>query len=222
MTSSIVPYTPPGGAPAQSGGMGDFLNQFSSMMPALAGLFGNATATNPYDSQIQEMGKMEGRYDPYMNTGQDALKNYFSGLMGMANNPVGEYNDIMSQYQESPYYQYQRDEGINAANKAAAAGGYLGTPQEQLAIADRVGRMSSQDMGQYYQNIMQPKQFGLSGLGQLSNMGLQSLNGYQGYLGDMAGLRGAQSQWGNENSGSTLGGIGNLAQGAMSYLGGLF
>lgn len=153
------------------------------------GLFGGGDPykkANKYWGQIPE--RTQPFYDPYINAGKDALgklQGEYGSLLGgrgdlqsqfgqLMNDPTGLINKIGSQYQESPGFQWQMKQGMNAANNAAAAGGMAGSPQHQQNAQEVATGLANQD----YQNFLN-QGLGLYGQGLQGNLGLYGM-GLQG------------------------------------------
>lgn len=213
----------------------------------LGGLFMGG-GDNPYDSASESYGKIPGAtapfYAPYQQAGQNALnqsQNEYSSLLGgrsglqnnynsLMNDPSGIYNRVASGYHQSPGYQWQLGQGINAANNAAASGGMLGTPQHQQQAATMAEGLANQDFNNYLTHGLSLYSQGLQGNQGLYNLGLegnQNLN-TMGYgandqmakiLADMYSGQGqmqfagqaAQNQSQGQTWGNILGSAGTLA-----------
>lgn len=177
----------------------------------LGGLFmGNqsfpnpASAAQPYLNQIP--GAIAPYFNPYIQAGQQSipqlqsqysqltsgLPNLQNQLSQMTNNPGGVVNQIGKSFQQSPGYQFQVNQSLGAANRAAAAGGMLGSPQEQQNIAGTVNGLANQDYYNYLNHGMSMYDTGLQGQMGLYGMGLNGLQGMNqlGY--------GASSEFGND------------------------
>jgi len=184
------------------------------------GLFGGGS--NPYDSEIDTYNKFPGHAMPYMHNGEWASGAYRGAISNFLKNDGVDYeNNVMSQYQESPWAKYQTGELTNAANKAAAAGGYAGTPQEQEALAGKLQGLISQDQQKFYNNAKQPYEFGTQQAGNQAGQGLQANSQYWNYLKALAQAQMGQQGWNSANRGlgGFLGGIGNLAGLAGTVMG---
>ena len=160
---------------------------------------------NKYWGQIP--GRTQQYYNPYINAGQNALgslQGEYGNLLGnrqglqdqygrmtgmgqgvmdqygqLMNDPTAVMNKIGSQYQQSPGYQFQMDQAMNAVGNAAAAGGMAGSPQHQQQAATLATGLANQD----YHNFLN------QGLG-LYGQGLQGGAGMFG-----AGLAGQQGMY---------------------------
>ena len=169
--------------------------------------------SNPYSG-------LESLYDPYMasikpyqDAGKFGLNEYRKAIGNFLDQgPVGFENQIMSQYQSSPWATYQTQQVTDAANKAAAAGGFLGTPQEQEALANKVQGIVSQDQQKFYQDAVQPYEYGTGQAANLVNVGQATNQDQLNYLNSIANIRASENEWNNQNRGfggfmNSLGGL---------------
>lgn len=244
-----------GGAGGGFGGFGpDFWNSFGGLAGGLAGLFGGDNYQNPADSAAPYYNKIPGSiqpyFQPYINAGQNAtgdlsgrlaqmtklypqLAGQFSQLM---NNPGGFINKMGAGYQQSPGYQFQTNQALNAANRASAAGGMAGSPQEQQQIAGVTNQLANQDFNQYLGHVLNTYGQGLGGLSGLFDKGLQGEQYLAGLGGDMAGHYGddlantlmsqgnlayAGTQNQNQADQSWWGNLGGMITGGLGMLGGM-
>lgn len=174
--------------------------------------------SNPYDDSGKTLKRFEPNIMPFVNSGIEGNKAYLDAINRfLGGGPVGFENSIMSQYQESPYAQRQIGDATEAANRAAAAGGYVGTPQEQEGLAGNIQGIVSRDQNQFYRNAVQPYEFGTQQAGNLSQQGLEANQQLWQYLQALANNQAASGGWRSQNSG--LGGIFN-ALGAGAGLAG--
>ena len=98
---------------------------FKTLMNPIRGLFPD---THKAQSTISDYGKY---LQPFYDSGTQALKSYGDISQRMAQDPSAYYNQIMSGFTQSPYEKYQMDLLQQHVGQAAAAGGMLGTPNEQ-------------------------------------------------------------------------------------------
>jgi len=131
-------------------------------------------------------GTIKPYYDPYITAGQGALtdlQKQYQSLTGMGptvqnqylkliQDPTAMMNQIGSGYTASPGYQYQVDQATQQANKAAAAGGMLGSPSEQQYVANTTNQLANQDYYNYLNHALSQYNTGLSGATGLYNTGL--------------------------------------------------
>jgi hypothetical protein len=192
-----------------------------------AGLLGMQNQSNPYDAASQYYNKIPGAvsplYAPYQQAGQGALKQLQGQYGSLINDPGAMYNRVASGYQQSPGYNWQLNQGLNAANNAAAAGGMLGSPQHQQQSATVAEGLANQDYYNYLQNALGSQQHqyglgleGLQGLNtqgygandQLANIMYSMLagQGQNAFAGQAAENQNEGTQWGN-----IFGGLSSLA-----------
>ena len=135
----------------------------------LGGLFGDSG--KPYDKameQYQQYANMSQQaQQPYQQAGQGAIGDYQKWLQGQQD-PSGFINNLMGQYQQSPYNTYLQQQAQNAGINAASASGLTGsTPflQQQQQNAANIGQQGMNDWlqqvlgintqyGQGQQNLM--------------------------------------------------------------------
>jgi hypothetical protein len=210
------------------GGWGDI----GQGIGGIASLFGGGTSnipnigkTNDYLSQMQ--GANDRYLQPYIGAGQNAMGTLQGQYNNLMNDPGAMMNKFGAGYQQSPGYQYNVDQATNASNNAAAAGGFIGSPQQQEYMAKQIGGLASQDYNQYLNNAMGLYGQGLQGMGNINNMGFQASGQAQQSMTDMLknqanlAYEDAKNRAKQKNStggfwgglGSALGGIGKIAGG---------
>lgn len=86
------------------------------------------------------------------NPADSALK-YLEQIPGQYTNP-SMYNDISSQYKQSPGYKFRLKEGLDAINNSAAAGGMLGSNQHQFQSGKLAEDLADQDFNNYWNQRM--------------------------------------------------------------------
>lgn len=186
---------------------------------AIAGMFGG----DPESKYQEEIGKIPGYvqqyYGPYLGAGQNELGNLMGQYGQMTGDPSGLIGKLAGQfnYQESPGYKFQVKEATDAANRAAAAGGMLGSPAEQAQLGKTVTGLASQDYQNAYERYMQwlDRVLGVYGQGIRGEQGIegQGFGAAQGALGDMAqyaqmkGRSEAESQQRKNDFWSSIGGL---------------
>lgn len=185
---------------------------------------------DPFDASGRIIKRFEPNIMPFVNNGiwsSNQFKNAIQRFLG--GGPVGFENSIMSQYRESPYAQHEVQQATEAANRAGAAGGYLGTPQEQQQLAGDVQGIVSKDQNQFYQNAVQPYEFGTQAAGQMAGQGLQANQQLWQYLRALANNQLGSAGWSAQNHGlggafNALGGLAGLAGdiAGIPGIGGLF
>ncbi len=156
-------------------------------MGAFDSIFGTSDPSKNAMNYLNQIpGTIKPYYDPYITAGQGALtdlQNQTKSLTGMGSTVQNQYmklmqdptfmmNQIGSGYSASPGYQYQVDQATQQANKAAAAGGMLGSPQEQQYVANTTNQLANQDYYNYMNQALGQYNTGLTGATGLYNTGL--------------------------------------------------
>lgn len=162
------------------------------------------------DDLTTQFGGAIDRLNPWVSAGTDALTTY-QGSLGQGGQ--GARDAAVSQFQNSPGYQYAVDQASDATARKASALGALGSGNTMAAIADRAQNMQNQEYGAWQDR-----------LNGLSTQGLQASGtqaGLQGQLGQsLASLSGQQ---GNAEAGVYTGlaglGVNNLWQGTNAGIG---
>lgn len=186
----------------------------------LGGLFGGnsnpADAANPYLQQIP--GAISPYYNPYMNAGNQALPQLQGQYNNLLNNPGGFLNQIGSQYQQSPGFQFALQQALKGSNQAMAAGGMAGSP-EAMQQAEQVGtQLGNQDYYNWLQQATGMYGQGLQGEQGLAGMGFGAASGMADQVAQALAQQGAyayqgqaaQNQASGSNFGNILGGAGML------------
>jgi len=196
----------------------------------LMGLFGGGNRSNPADAANPYLNQISGiqhqYYDPYVKAGQGAMSTLQGQYGNLINDPTALMSQIGSKFQASPGYQYQLDQALGAGNRAAAAGGMLGTPAEQSAMQKNAMGLANQDYYNFMDRGMKDYQMGLGGLGDINQMGYEASTGLANNLSQalmsQANLAysGAANQ--NQSSGGMFGGLLGMMGGGLPGLKSLF
>lgn len=107
---------------------------------------------------------------PYMNAGTDSLNN-LQNFFKQYSNPQDFYDKTMANWTMTPAAKMQEQYGTKAMNQAAAAGGTVGTPAQQEALARFDQNLVSGDQQNYLSNIMGIGGQYTSGEGNIMNTG---------------------------------------------------
>jgi hypothetical protein len=203
------------------GGIGDLLG--AGMMG-----YGMSQYQNPANAGMgylnQATQQLPGYFNPYIQAGQKMAPQLQQQYGQLMNNPGGVMNRIGAGFQQSPGYQFQVNQAMGAANRAASAGGMLGSPMEQQNIAGTVNGLANQDYYNYLNHGMSMYDTGLQGAQSMYGMGYDASKN----LGeDMTNLGMSQAQLAyagmanqNQQQQGSLGGIDGLLGGAASAIGG--
>lgn len=191
----------------------------------LFSLFGGSQ--NPYDEASkyynQIPGMLQGMFNPYMQMGQQAGQNLFGQYGALTQNPGAIMSQIGAGYQQSPGFQFQLNQGLNAAKNAAASGGMAGSPQAQQNAATMATGLANQDYYNYLNKALGLYGTGLEGLQGFQKQGYDATNQLGGGLmqalmnqGNLAYAgQAAQNQAQGAAWGDIFGGLGSLATAAM-------
>lgn len=158
----------------------------AAAVPAIAGLFGhkkNKPAAVGKAGLNNVTPAMSPYYQPYIDKGRAAGDSVNEQYGQQVNDPGGVYNKLGAGYKESPGYQYRLNQAMNAGNQANAAGGMLGTPQNQEQNMQTAGDMAGADFEKYMQNVMGIYQGGIKGQEGTATRGYDA----SGRMGDAAG-----------------------------------
>lgn len=157
---------------------------------------------------------------PYINAGQNALpilQNQYSQLM----NP-NFINQFGQGFQQSPGFNFQVNQATNAANRAAAAGGMLGSPEEQQNLATTVNGLANQDYYNWLQHAMGAYGMGLQGEQGINQMGFNASNNMAENLSNALMSQANLSYAGQANQNEMMGGLLGAGLGALGSIGGAF
>jgi hypothetical protein len=160
----------------------DFAKKLSAGMGAggavsgLMGLFGGGgddpmKAANPFFNKIP--GTMEKYMNPYIDSGKNAMGTLNKTYGNLLNDPGSIMAQIGKGYQKSPTYDFERTEGLQGINNAAAAGGMLGTPQHQSDAGSWATNFANKDYGDYLNHALGLWGAGLSGTENMNKMGFE-------------------------------------------------
>lgn len=179
---------------------------------ALGSMFGDYTnpaeAAQPYLDQASR--QLPQYYQPYMQAGQQATPQ-LQQQVGRMLDPNSLIQQIGSGYQQSPGFNFMKNQGMMAANNAAASGGMLGTPQHQQQSAQLAENLANQDFYNYLSKALGTYGQGVSGLEGLYGGGLGASIGLgenlSSILGSQAQLAYEGQQAENAHSGGQAGGM---------------
>lgn len=190
-------------------------SEWNSLGTGLGGIFDYMNYQNPANSAMPYMNQigpmMQGYMSPYINAGMGELPNLQKQYGQLTNNPGQVINQMGQGFQQSPGYQFQTNQAMGAANRAASAGGMLGSPMAQQNMAGTVNGMANQDYYNWMNHAMGAYGMGLQGEQGLYNTGYQASDSLsqslaQALMGQAnLGYAGAQNQ--NQNQGGAIGAI---------------
>ncbi len=177
----------------------DWQNPADSAMPYLQGL----------PSQILQY------LQPYMNAGTSQIPGLQQQYGNLMNNPGGVVNSIGSQYQQSPGYQFQLQQAMNAGQRQGATTGMQGSPEMQQNMQSTATGLANNDYYNYLKNAMGAYGYGLQGAQGMFNQGAQTSDAYGTDIGNIgeseAQLAYAGQNAQNQQNSAFWSGIGNTA-----------
>ncbi len=115
------------------------------------GLFGNSG--KPYDEYQKWMQQAQQAQQPYLNAGTGAIGDYQKWLQGQQD-PSKFINNLMGQYQQSPYTSYLQQQAQNAGQNAASASGLMGSTPMMQQMQQNSGNIAQQGMNDWLQNVL--------------------------------------------------------------------
>ncbi len=174
----------------------------------LGSLFGGGDREDPMEDASRYLG--EG-YDPYINAGHDIDPRLHDEFMGLLNDPSGKLNNIGKGFHESPGFQFQLNQGLNAANNSASAGGLLGSAANQQSSQEVGQGLANEDYYKYLNNAMGLYSKGLGGAEGISKRGFDASTGKADRLSAMGFANAANKNASNSDFWSNLIGTGAKA-----------
>lgn len=133
-------------------------------------------ASQAQQFQMQMFDKAQAAEQPYNTVGQGAV-NTLSGLYGINGTGAGTGTPTaqsLQAFQNSPDYQFALQQGTQAMQRSAAAGGTL-LSGGQLKAGQEFGQgLASQQYGNYYNRLLSLSQLGQSAATGISNAALNA------------------------------------------------
>jgi len=192
---------------------------------ALGSLFGGQEPDySGVESQLEQIpGTISPYFQPYIQAGEESLGGLQQQLTGLLQDPGALMQALGAGYRTSPGMQQSMMQATEAANRAAAAGGQLGSPAEQQALAKQIYGMGEQDYGDYLNRVLGLYGTGVSGLSGLTQLGAGMGRGLAEDLAQAgmsrAGLEEAKMQAEQQSQAGLMGGLGSLlGAGASLFL----
>lgn len=125
----------------------------------LGGLFGGlfGDSGKPYDKAMEQYqqwaNKAQGVQQPYLDAGTNAIGSYQDWLKGMQD-PSKFINNLMGQYQQSPYTTYLQQQAQNAGVNAASASGLTGSTPFMQQQQQNATNIAQQGLDSWLQNVL--------------------------------------------------------------------
>lgn len=178
-------------------------NQLAGGLTSLfGGLFGDSSSPwqDAMDQYQKWADKAQGSLQPYSDAGSGAIPQ-FQDWLKKQQDPSGFINNLMGQYQESPYAKYMQQQSMRAGQNAASASGLMGSTPLTQQMQQNAANISSQDMQNWLGNALGINtQYG-QGLNNMMGMGANSANALANMfgqfgrgMGDLSYNKGAAGQ----------------------------
>lgn len=193
-----------------------------SILSKIFGFKNPADSAMPYLNQIPGIGQQY--YDPFVQSGRTAGTRLEGEYDQLLSDPNAFIDKIMSGYEPSKGFQFQKDLLSKALGSTAAAGGYRGTDFDQLQQGEAIQGLLSKDMQQYLQNVLGAYKTGLEGEQDIYDKGFQASGSLADYLGSALGQQGQVAFQGQAQKNANKAGLFKLlaqALGGAAGLGGL-
>lgn len=121
----------------------------------LGGIFGDSG--KPYDEAMNQYQKYmqmgQSAQQPYLDAGKQGLGNYQEWLQGQKD-PAAFLNNLMGQYQQSPYNSYLQKQAQNAGINAGSASGLTGSSALMQQMQQNAANIGQQGMDTWLQNAL--------------------------------------------------------------------
>jgi len=146
---------------------------------------------NPSKKAMPYLEKAEGmaqeQYNPYQQQGQRAYENLQPQYERMTQDPTGFIDQLMKSYSPSEGFKFQEDYLRRGMKNTAAAGGFSGTPYDQLEQTRAVQGLLGTDMQNYLSNSMNAFGAGMQGQRDFYNTGYDATKNLSDSLGNLYG-----------------------------------
>jgi hypothetical protein len=178
---------------------------------------------NPADSAsryLSQIPSQSSQYtQPFFEAGRRALPSLQQQYSSLLNNPGNKINDIGSQFQQSPGFNFALQQALQGANHGAAAGGMAGSPQHEQQNMELATNLGNQDYNNWLRNALGLYHSGLEGEEHLAGMGEQAGMNLSDMIAQTLAQQGnlafqdqrQKNQNKNDLIGSAFKGIGSLA-----------
>jgi hypothetical protein len=195
---------------------------WGAILGGLGGLIGGMGDKSQYlDKAMEYANRVPGTvtpiYQPYMEAGQQAMGQLMPQYGQAINDPSQIQQRLGQGFEQSPGYEFNYNQSMNAANQAAGAGGMLGTPAHQQQAAELASQLANQDYANYYGRNENLYNQGLEGMGNINTMGYGASTNLADTLSqnimNQAMIAGMMGKAKMENQGGMLGGITGIAKG---------
>ncbi len=191
-------------------------NSAKGLGSILTGLFQDQAA--PYEKAANTyrgyLDQGAATLNPFVRQGNQAGQQY-SNQLNQMQNPSQFLNNLIGQYQESPYNQFLKNQGQRMLTNQASAGGLRGSTPYQQAGLDYSNKISQSGLNDWLTNVLGLNTKYLGGQADLYGKGLgaaSALSGLYGQAGSDLGRLAYGQEYGRQ------GNIGNITGGILSML----
>jgi hypothetical protein len=183
----------------------------SALTKAIPLLMGGESKTNPADAAMPYLDQIEGKmkpyYDPYVNAGTQGVSSAQGQYERLINDPTSVMTQIGQGYESSPGYEWNKSQATEAANRAASAGGTLGTPAHQQSMMEAVQGIASGDYWNYMNAGLGQYGTGLTGQQNMANLGYNAADSLGTSLGNALQTKAQLAYSGAANENQSQGGM---------------
>jgi len=143
---------------------------------SVSGAFTGRGQADAYRNASNQFFNQAGRYDPWINRGNEA-RDMLSGEYGsIMDNPNFRQDQIASGFNMSPFQSNLLNEVTRRSNMNAANSGMSLSPASQKALNQNINAQTGQFQNDYVNRGMQTYGMGMQGLQGQQGMGLQAMN----------------------------------------------
>lgn len=211
----------PSGSSGSSGN--SFDGGFGGGLGGAANLLDYFFGSNPGDAYKKSMeqykkyfDKAAGYQEPFYESGKNALPGFEEWLGGMKD-PSDFINQLMGNYEESPYAKYLQEQAMRAGNNFGSASGLTGSTALLQQMQENAGGIASKDQQDWLKNVLGINETYGSGLNNLIGKGMESgnnLSSLYSKLGELMGDSAFGKELGRQKKNNSLwSGLGGLATG---------
>ena len=203
-------------------GQGNSQDQFNQMRnrggsSGFLGMFSDPSEeANQYIGQIP--GQTQQYFDPYINSGKNALPQLQGQYDQLMNDPGGMVNKIGQGYHESPGFQFSLQKALAGGNRSFAAGGMGGSPASANWGMETAEGLANQDYQSYLKNALSQYGLGLGGEEKMADRGQKSGSDYASMIADTLAAQGKLKYEGAKSQNDWWGNM--FGNAAKAYMGG--
>lgn len=128
-----------------------------------------------FDKYSNDMRDAAGRYQGYVDTGNQARGIAYDQYGRLINDPNSLQDQIAGGYNQSPYQKMLLDQVMKRMNYNSANTGMLGSGAANRALMGELNTMTGQFQNDYITRGMQTYGMGLQGMGNLTQLGFNAL-----------------------------------------------